>query len=79
MKSSISASARSYGGRQISASTTMPLLGGTLMLGADVEKSDGDFSYDHFATRDWRKIELPDGTTVGDRDGVGTIRFVASG
>lgn len=68
-RSSVSAGARSYGGRQASASYTTPFLGGVLLLGADAERSDGDFKYKKYIVEDFRRIRYPNGQTIDEYNG----------
>lgn len=66
-RSSVSAGARSFGGRQASGSVTAPLGGGTLLLGLDGEKSKGDFRYKKYILESLRGITYSDGTTPQQR------------
>lgn len=62
-RSSVSAGARSFGGRQASGSVTAPLDDGTLLLGVDGEKSKGDFRYRKYMLESLRNIVYSNGKT----------------
>ncbi|WP_020180180.1 TonB-dependent receptor [Methylopila sp. M107] len=65
-KTSVSAGARSFGGRQASGSVSAPLLGGSVLFGVDAEESKGDFKYRNYTVRDLRAITFPDGAKPDD-------------
>lgn len=67
-RSSVSAGARSFGGRQASGSVTAPLADGTVLLGVDGETSKGDFDYKKYAVKSLRDIVYSDGTTYLQRN-----------
>ena len=60
-RTSVSAGARSFGGRQASGSVVAPLLDGTLLFGLDGEKSKGDFKYKKYMLQSLGDIVYPDG------------------
>lgn len=49
LSGTISGGIRSFGGWQTSGNLNLPLLGGSLLLGADAEGSKGDFDYIYYA------------------------------
>ena len=65
-RTSVSAGARSFGGRQASGSLATPLLGGSLLLGVDGEKSKGDFRYQKYMLKSLRGIVYSNGKTPRD-------------
>ncbi|WP_257541818.1 MULTISPECIES: TonB-dependent receptor domain-containing protein [unclassified Sphingobium] len=66
LSGTVSAGARSYGGRQFSGNLSFPLLGGGLLLGLDMERSKGEFKYPLIAARILDGIEYGDGEWSGD-------------
>lgn len=52
---SVSAGARAFGGEQYGASLNVPLLGGSLLLGLDKDRSTGDFQYTDYGVQSWRQ------------------------
>ncbi len=65
-KTSASAGARSFGGRQASGSLAAPLWDGSLLFGVDGEESKGGFDYKKYALRSLRGIVYSDGSTPAD-------------
>lgn len=50
---SVSAGARAFGGEQYSANLNVPMLGGSLLIGLDKDRSTGDFDYTDYGVQSW--------------------------
>lgn len=59
LSGTISGGLRAFGGYQASGNLNLPLFGGSLLLGADAEHSDGDFTYKNY------QLEQLQGLTSG--------------
>jgi vitamin B12 transporter len=64
LSGTVSGGARSFGGYQVSANMNVPLFGGSLLVGADAEHSEGDFKYRNYGFEQVRNLTSglgPDG------------------